>query len=168
MAILLQELEQITPPSTVTTKEVVKVVSNNPYDRITEIVRDKYKVEPDIFDTNNNITRESTKPPFDVIVITNAHTCGGAKLRAWDITRDLYRDSIAGPAIGRVKVMVSGYVTTSLGSAAASKMNADTWGVGSSIFFKAVQAESRYETYSDEGRPLAALTFGVEQQGCRE
>ena len=171
MAILLQEIEQITPPSTTTTKEIeetVKTSSDNPYDRIIEIVQTKYGEDAQIFDAKSNMTRENAKPPFDVIVITTAHTCNGAKLRAWDITRDLYRDSVAAPAIGRIKVMVTGYVTTSLGSSAAALMNEETWKVGSSIFFKAVQAESRYETYSDEGRPLGALTFGVEQHGCRE
>lgn len=165
---LSEDEEEPAPQQEVEAQEV-DTLPANPYERISAIVS-KHGEFAEIFDKNDNITKETAIPPYDVYVILElqgSESCPQVRDKAFGIIKSLYTDSIATRNIDRVKVMGNTYLTMSLGSEIANNITAAQWNsVDSFDFFKELLSVSDKEPPYDSTLPKKHMTFGVRQRNC--
>lgn len=133
----------------------------NPIKRIESIISGiSDKSEITIWDSKGNFAKETTKPPYEIIVNAgkgDIASCYYAKNVAFEIMKKLYSDAIVKDKILRVLFTSWGHLRVSVGSEDGTKTN---WVVSGPTNFWKVMME--YKPYEDETGSLSQRTWGKE------
>jgi hypothetical protein len=135
----------------------------NPIKRIETIVSGiAGKSEITIWDSKGNFAKETTKPPYEVIVNAgkgDIASCFYAKNVAFEVMKKLYSDEIVKDKISRVLFTSWGHLRTSLGSEDGLKMDWSPVATSPTGYWTTMM---KYKSYEDETGPLSQRTWGKE------
>ena len=118
------------------------------------------KFEITIWDSKGSLTKETTPPPYEVVV--NAGNgiivdCDSAKRISFDVMKNLYSDNLTKDKISRVLFTSWGNLRVSLGSEDGTKMDWSPAMAGPTNFWKVMM---KFKSYEDENGSLSQRTWG--------
>lgn len=114
--------------------------------------------EVTIWDSKGNFAKETTKPPYEVVVNAgkgDIASCYYAKNVAFEIMKNLYTNPAVKDKISRVIFTSWGHLRVSVGSEDGIKTDWNS--SGPTNFWKVMM---QYKPYEDETGPLAQRTWG--------
>lgn len=145
-------------------KTVVQNLSAEPQARIEAIVKNlgaNYEIS--LFDKNSNVGSK-IKPPFQVVINTDAGSCALAKQMNFDVMKALFTDVIAKKNIAKVRFNARRYISTSMGGDDARESTDKTWNEsGPTNFFSVLTQMGSGDSNS---KTMARQTWGKEMEGC--
>lgn len=136
-----------------------------PQARIEAIIKNQgTSYEITIFDKKANVGSK-IKPPFEVLINTDAGSCASAKQMNFDVMKDLYTDDISSKNIARIRFNARRYLSTSLGGDDARESTAKTWAESGPTNFLTVLTQMGNGDLSY--KEMERQTWGKPLEGCK-